>query len=185
METVKFLLLFGALISATNGDLFKKKSIQLDGILAAFGDFDSDKFTDIFVINSNRQSFEIQKASGVDHYSFTKQANLTCNCPKNEEIVGLLPSDFHGDAKMDVIVITKFKPNAPSGKWNLNLFNIYLVQGSTFSLECKNLENQKILFQSRIQPLLLGICSKNNVIIVHQLILFSRLNFRLQRRHDR
>lgn len=85
------------------------------------------------------------------------QANLTCNCSKEEEIVGLLPSDFHGDAKMDVIVLTKFKPNAYShGKWNLNLFNIYLVQGSTFSLECKNLENQNILFQSRIQPLLLG-----------------------------
>lgn len=157
MRTLRFLLLFGVLISAANCDLFKKKSIQLDGILAAFGDFDSDKFTDIFVINSNRQSFEIQKASGVDHYSFTKQANLTCNCPKNEEIVGLLPSDFHGDAKMDVIVITKFKPNAYSnGKWNLNLFNIYLVQGSTFSLDCKNLENQNILFQSRIKPLLLG-----------------------------
>ena len=157
---MRFLLLFGVLVSAASGDLFEKKSIQLDGILAAFGDFDSDKFTDLFVINSNRQSFEIQKASGVDHYSFTKQANLTCNCSKNEEIVGLLPSDFHGDAKMDVIVITQFKPNTYGhGKWSSNLFNIYLVQGSTFSLECKNLENQNILFQSRIQPLLLGIHS--------------------------
>lgn len=79
MQTFRLLLLFGLLISAANGDLFKKKSIQLDGIAVAYGDFDSDKFTDIFVINSNRQSFEIQKASGVDHYSFTKQASIQCD----------------------------------------------------------------------------------------------------------
>ena len=147
------LLLF---INSTNCDLFKSKSSQIDGILAAFGDFNSDKYTDLFIINSNRQSFEIHKSCDDDHYSFIKQSNLTCNCSRNEEIVGLIPSDFHGNAMMDIIIITKFKPNAYNSKWNLTLFNIYLVKGTTHSIDCKNLENQNILFQSRIQPLLLG-----------------------------
>lgn len=150
------LIVISSLLAITNGDQFKIKSIQLDGILAAFGDFNSDKYTDIFVINSTRQSFEIHKASDLDYYSFLKQPNLTCLCSKNEEIVGLIPSDFHGDAMMDIVVITRFKPSAFSSKWNLNLFNIYLVKGTRHSVDCKNLENQNILFQSRVQPMLLG-----------------------------
>lgn len=142
-----FILIFCSSFDRMKCDLFKSKSIQLDGILAAFGDFNSDKYTDIFIINSTRQSFEIQKANDIDHYSFIKQSNLTCSCSKNETIVGLIPSDFHGDAMMDVIVITKFKSDSN--------FNIYLVKGTRHSLDCKNLENQNILFQSRVQPLLL------------------------------
>jgi len=138
-----------------NGDQFKIKSIQLDGLLAAFGDFNSDKYSDLFIINSSRQSFEIQKAIDLDYYSFLKQPNLTCSCSQNEEIVGLIPSDFFGDAMMDVIIITKFRQDAYSSKWDSTLFNIYLVRGTRHSLDCKSIENQNILFQSRIQPLLL------------------------------
>lgn len=151
LNLICILLLFGWV----NCDLFKSKSIELNGILAAFGDFNSDKFTDLFIINSDRQSFEIQKASDLDQYSFIKQSNLTCNCSKNEEIYGLIPSDFHGYAMMDVIVLTKFKSDDYTS--NSNLFNVYLIKGTTHSLDCKNLMNQNVLFQSRIQPLLLGI----------------------------
>lgn len=129
----------------------QSKPVQVLGLLAAFGDFDSDKYTDLFLIRSDKKSFEIQKANGQDHRSFSPQSELSCNTSSDEQVLGLIPADFHGEAMMDVVVITK----SASGT-SRDPFRLYLVKGERNSLNCTHFESGTYFAISRTHPLLLG-----------------------------
>jgi hypothetical protein len=135
----------------TTGSRQKDVRVQLNGLLAAFGDFDSDKYTDLFLIDSSLSRFEIHKASADNPYEFQTQLNLTCSAAANQTIVALIPADFHGEAMLDVVVLTK-----PSNHSDPDAYRLFLIKGNRTALNCSNLTRDRHFAVSRIQPLLLG-----------------------------
>ena len=97
-----------------------------EGLIAAFGDFNSDKLTDTFVISQNKKSFSILLSHSKPPYL----RNTTLNCTfSSETIISLVPGDFDGDAAMDVVVLVK------SANDDLYL-NVYIAWGNLSALEC-------------------------------------------------
>lgn len=92
------------------------------GSLAAFGDFNSDKLTDAFIIQS--YSFEILLAYPEPPY--LRKEHLTCSF--KEEVAAIVPGDFDGDGAMDVLVLTK--------KRNPLHFDVHVAWGALTKLEC-------------------------------------------------
>ncbi|XP_054168562.1 T-cell immunomodulatory protein-like [Oppia nitens] len=110
----------------------KEKLIEdnINGLIAAFGDFDSDRFTDVFVITDDGKSFEIFKGYPTEPVLRKWPSLMKCTFnTTTDTIVGLIPADFSGKAMMDVLVVTT------SDNKN-EKFSIYLVRGTTNQLLC-------------------------------------------------
>ncbi|KAJ3182769.1 hypothetical protein HDU87_008108 [Geranomyces variabilis] len=81
---------------------------QVDGIVAAFGDFNGDKFTDIFVLDSAQITLT---AYAWDHGSFRFRAlpnTAIAFDPTNPLAVAIsnvVPGDFNYDGKLDVLLM--------------------------------------------------------------------------------
>jgi len=116
--------------------------LKIKGILAAFGDFDSDKFTDLFVITNNGDSFAIYLAE--EKYPHFSESKLECFINKGKKIVGLIPGDFQGKAVMDIIVI---------GSNMKSDFFLYLVKGNKTHLLCESLLQDQCFAKVKNQPL--------------------------------
>ncbi|XP_033113403.1 T-cell immunomodulatory protein-like isoform X2 [Anneissia japonica] len=114
---VNVLLIFrGVTGEVKNGDLedftnsvFKNKN----GIIAAFGDFNADQNTDAFVIHPAVSPDDIPKMSiliwhNVEPY-LKPQTNLVLNLTRRtgEVITSVVPGDYDGDSKMDVLLTLK------------------------------------------------------------------------------
>ncbi|CAG9783662.1 unnamed protein product [Diatraea saccharalis] len=74
-----------------------------EGILAAFGDFNSDELTDVFVI-FNQTSLTVLLAH--DKEPFLRPSAYACNF-SNFIITSVVPGDFDGDAYMDILLTTQ------------------------------------------------------------------------------
>lgn len=114
------------------------------GLLAAFGDFNSDKLTDVFVIDNHQHSFGVLLA--YTEPPFLRREHLDCNLG-DDMIAGLVPGDFDGDGAMDVLVLSQPKSGAK------DIFNIYVAWGALTKLECPSQE--KPLLQTHGHPLVL------------------------------
>ena len=113
------------------------------GLIAAFGDFNSDKLTDVFVIDTHQHSFGILLA--YTEPPFLRREHLDCNL-EDDLISGLVPGDFDGDGTMDILVLSQ-------PKHEKEIFNVHIAWGSMTKLECPSKE--KPLFQTYGQPLVL------------------------------
>lgn len=118
------------------------------GLLAAFGDFNSDKLTDVFLIDNHQHSFGILLA--YTEAPFLRREHFDCNLG-DEMIKGLVPGDFDGDGAMDVLVLSQPK----AGFWSSvsEIFNIYIAWGELTKLECPIQE--KPILQTKGHPLVL------------------------------
>nr|CAG4636881.1 EOG090X03KG [Ceriodaphnia reticulata] len=113
------------------------------GLLAAFGDFNSDKLTDVFVIDNHQQSFGILLA--YTESPFLRREHLDCSL-RDEMIDGLVPGDFDGDGAMDILILSQ-----PKGV--KETFNIHIAWGALTKLDCPN--QDKPLLQTLGHPLVL------------------------------
>ena len=87
----------------------------------AFGDFNSDKLTDVIAINEDRTKISILLAeeqtftsSLISHHTYFKdpakvdKKKLKIECNFNDEIIeSVAPGDFDGDGGMDLFVLVK------------------------------------------------------------------------------
>ena len=123
------------------------------GLIAAFGDFNSDKLTDVFVIDEEptrssgrseiRWTFHVIKQT--EHKPYFVRYKRQSSCYSKEKIISLIPGDFHGNTWMDLVVVTKVG----------DYFHTYLVRGNQTNLSCSMLNQVK--FRSKVQPLMLDI----------------------------
>ena len=94
-------------------------------IPAAFGDFNSDKLTDMVVLRHDRHVVEVLLAteqkvvsSGDDPPLFVARpdSSLECNAPEGK-IVSAVPADFDGDGGLDLMIVTKRKGDEVMAVW--------------------------------------------------------------------
>lgn len=116
-----------------------------DTIISAFGDFNSDELTDIFVRSTDGRKLMILLASYVEpllRQSPSTQCNFT-----HLNITSIVPGDFDGDAYMDLL-ITSISPT------NSSLLDIYINWGGLDTLICAD-ENAEPLFRTIGEPMAL------------------------------
>lgn len=115
---------------------------KTDGIPAAFGDFNSDELTDVFMIRDKGTVVEILLGSDVEP--------LLVQGPKcafqNFVITSVVPGDFDGDAFMDVMVTAKEKSSSK--------LNVYIHWGASDRLNCSS-EDRPLIIGLEGEPLAL------------------------------
>lgn len=77
----------------------------IDGYLAAFGDFNGDKETDLFVVTNGGKSCEIFFWDDSDQRFKKGRASVTPSA-SDQVIVNVSPADFDGDGCLDVLIVT-------------------------------------------------------------------------------
>ena len=126
----------------------KQFEIPDSGIVAAFADMNADKMTDILLIDKGLKSFTIMKHEDHDEFE-ARILSASKTCYMKEEIVSLVPGDFHGNTFVDVAVISR---NPGRG----DVYNIRIVKGSGpgNDFDCGIL-NETTVYTSIVEPLLL------------------------------
>ncbi|XP_034152316.1 T-cell immunomodulatory protein [Esox lucius] len=91
-------------------DLFGSENY---GTVAAFGDFNSDKQTDIFIIRE--QCELVIFLADLKAPYFKPKVHITKDeLPKDFIITGVVPGDYDGDSQMDVLLTTQLKTKTTS-----------------------------------------------------------------------
>ncbi|KAH8303688.1 hypothetical protein KR018_011699 [Drosophila ironensis] len=102
-------------------------SVQ-EGIVAAFGDFNSDELTDVFVISQKKKSLQILYG----HYTEPLLIPGPYCYYDRKTIVSVIPGDFDGDALMDVLVNIKNQGDDDDD----DVYDVYINWGNTTELQC-------------------------------------------------
>ncbi|VVD03546.1 unnamed protein product [Leptidea sinapis] len=98
-----------------------------DGLIAAFGDFNSDELTDAFIINGS--SIEVLLAH--DKEPFLRPSSYVCSF-EDLVITSIVPGDFDGDAYMDILFTSQTK-NVTS-----SIHDIRILWGGMPELNCSD-----------------------------------------------
>lgn len=135
------ILLFACNIKASDitTQVFGRSS---DGIIGAFGDFNSDELTDVFVIKDKGRVLEVLLGSDVE--PLLHSVDLKCKF-EHLQITSVVPGDFDGDAFMDLLITTKTNKN--------DVLGIYINWGGSEYLNCTD-EKQPII-EMRGEPVAL------------------------------
>lgn len=123
-----FLMLCVGLASVSQANDITQKvfgSVK-EGVVAAFGDFDSDELTDVFVISNQFTTLQILLGSYTEPLLHPGPFCIF----NNKEITSVVPGDFDGDALMDVLITTR----GSSDKY----LDVYINWGASDSLICAN-----------------------------------------------
>ncbi|XP_060810854.1 T-cell immunomodulatory protein [Amyelois transitella] len=97
-----------------------------EGVIAAFGDFNSDELTDaFFIINGSN----VQVFLAHDKEPFLRPSLYACNF-SNILLTSIVPGDFDGDAYMDILITTQIKNETST------LHEIRILWGGMPSLNC-------------------------------------------------
>ncbi|XP_043271116.1 T-cell immunomodulatory protein [Venturia canescens] len=99
----------------------------LDGMPAAFGDFNSDELTDVFVLRKERKTLEILLASDQEPLL---QPNVNLSCTFKDFVTSVVPGDFDGDVFMDVLVTTFNRET--------KAMRAHILWGGTGQINCPN-----------------------------------------------
>ncbi|CAH0555340.1 unnamed protein product [Brassicogethes aeneus] len=110
-----------------------------DGMPAAFGDFNSDELTDVFVLLDNGKSVEILLGHEEEPLLRSSTEKLKCTFT-NSIISSVVPGDFDGDAFMDVLVTTVKR----RGDGKTPPTNVFILWGGGNHLNCTD-ENTPVI----------------------------------------
>ncbi|XP_053275502.1 T-cell immunomodulatory protein [Pleuronectes platessa] len=80
------------------------------GTVAAFGDFNSDKQTDIFMIREQSELVIFLADSKIPYFK-PKVQNVKNSLPRNTIITSVVPGDYDGDSQMDVLLTAQISPS--------------------------------------------------------------------------
>lgn len=114
----------------------------LDGMPAAFGDFNSDELTDVFMVRKDGRTVEIFLAADQEPLL---RPGLNLKCTFNDNVTSVVPGDFDGDAFMDILVTT-FKRGSI-------YTHVHILWGGNGHLNCTDESNP--LLEMHGQPLAL------------------------------
>ncbi|KAF7276132.1 hypothetical protein GWI33_010889 [Rhynchophorus ferrugineus] len=104
-----------------------------NGMPAAFGDFNSDELTDVFVVLDDGTSVEILLAHEEEPLLRTAKPRLRCSF-KMSHITSVVPGDFDGDALMDVMVTTISKERDSLESFT----DVHIIWGGANHMNCSD-----------------------------------------------
>jgi len=116
-----------------------------DVMPAAFGDFNSDELTDLFVVRGKSDTIEVMLAREQEPLLQSVQG-LSCMF-SGKHITSIVPGNFDGDAHLDILV-TALDLDQDSDK----LTHIFILWGGLNYLNCSNVTE---VFKMKNQPLVL------------------------------
>ncbi|KAB0795306.1 hypothetical protein PPYR_04583 [Photinus pyralis] len=122
-----------------------------DGMPAAFGDFDSDELTDVFVLRNYGKTVEI--LLGHDEEPLLRRAKPPLQCNFTNLITSVVPGDFDGDALMDFAVTTIEKRPTNDNSHKTSYTSLYIIWGGGTYLNCS--KNDEPILHLIGQPLAL------------------------------
>lgn len=123
-----------------------------DTIISAFGDFNSDELTDVFVRSTDGRIIEILLASDQEPL-LRRSPNTKCIFTKLN-ITSIVPGDFDGDAYMDLLITSNHASNGSLA--------VYINWGGSDTLNCTN-ENEEPLFWMTGEPVALVIFNRQSM----------------------
>lgn len=112
-----------------------------DVMPAAFGDFNSDELTDLFVVRGKPNTIEVMLAKEQEPL-FQSDQRLSCIF-YSRHITSIVPGNFDGDAHLDIMV-TALDPD--------QLTDIFILWGGLNYLNCSNTTE---VYKMKNQPLVL------------------------------
>ncbi|KAF5307985.1 hypothetical protein FQR65_LT06553 [Abscondita terminalis] len=136
----KFLLLYFVVLHVQSSDITNLAFGPInDGMPAAFGDFDSDELTDVFVLRDNGKTVEI--LLGNDEEPLLRRAKpQPLQCKFKNFITSVVPGDFDGDALMDVLVTTVEKKSEKDDSSRKSITSVHIIWGGATYLNCSGSE---------------------------------------------
>jgi len=145
-----------------NSNTFEEVKVGLDtlsGSVVAYGDFNGDKFTDVFVLDSTLQKLSVHLWQA-NSTTFEQLSTASIDVSSDSlYIVNVIPNDFNYDGKMDVLIMaTKKKANKPEKEL---IMRLYL--GNQISFEkfievpsSMNIQPTLIDYYGNLRPNLIG-----------------------------
>lgn len=140
-KLISFLCIFT--INLTNASDITNLAFEnlIDAVPAAYGDFNSDEFTDVFILKDNFKTIDILLAS--ESPLLRQEKNLRCHYPELR-ITSIVPGDFDGDAFMDVMFTVKLGDDGHVG--------VYINYGESDQMNCTS-NGTKPLIEMLGEPL--------------------------------
>ncbi|PKK80668.1 hypothetical protein RhiirC2_649600 [Rhizophagus irregularis] len=110
---------------------------NISGTVAAFADFNSDKYTDLLVLSSDQRSISVYLWNHAN-YKFTKAPHADITILPNEEnsfiITNILPGDYNYDGNLDILVMGQTNPLSNNRKQEPLLMRVYFgYENDTFN----------------------------------------------------
>ena len=95
---------------------------------AAFGDFNSDKHTDIFILKTNKTTGTCfaQVLLANQDPPLLRPGGPNCSCPGGS-VSSIVPGDFDGDGALDVLMLNKK---------SYDMYDVYIGWGNTKNVTC-------------------------------------------------
>lgn len=122
--------------SDITANVFGENTENAIGIVAAFGDFNSDELTDIFVLNNDQHTVQILYGADVDPLL---RGGPSCTF-HDRIITSVVPGDFDGDAYMDLLVTVRSSSSSNNADATSSAANetldVYIHWGTTDALNC-------------------------------------------------
>ncbi|KAJ7374619.1 T-cell immunomodulatory protein [Desmophyllum pertusum] len=139
-----FLVLLWRPVCCTFIDVTERVGISaVNGYLAAFGDFNGDKQTDLFLVTNGGKRLEIFFWNESD----LKFSKGTVTISLSDEIVNVTPSDFDGDGCLDILITTKSQNAASVDK----TVTVYVYWGNLETIDVDDF----VSLVMRDQPLIM------------------------------
>lgn len=104
-----------------------------EGVIAAFGDFNSDELTDAFVIKNNSN---VEVFLAYDKEPFLRPSTYVCNF-SDFVITSVVPGDFDGDAYMDIMLTTQGIDEVS------DIHKVLVLWGGESTLNCSDAQDIK------------------------------------------
>lgn len=138
MQFLGCLLFVYFIITTTNAsDITNRVFGSLSDILpAAFGDFNSDELTDVFVLRNNEKTVEI--LLGNEEEPLLRPGSPPLMCKFENSITSVVPGDFDGDALMDVLVTTAARRDENDDTEHKPHTYIHIIWGGGNYINCSN-----------------------------------------------
>uniref|UniRef100_A0A3Q1GP89 T-cell immunomodulatory protein-like n=1 Tax=Acanthochromis polyacanthus TaxID=80966 RepID=A0A3Q1GP89_9TELE len=152
------------------------------GMVAAFGDFNSDKQTDIFVIREQSEVV-IFLADSKSPY-FKPKVNISKHIfPSNTVVTSVVPGDYDGDSQMDVLITAQINSKSET---------IFVFWGNNQTLGTALTLNSCKIFNGDMIPDVFGVtnppftevCYLTNRIVVWKNALSSAQHIRMRIPHS-
>ncbi|KAI8873036.1 hypothetical protein GQ42DRAFT_113404, partial [Ramicandelaber brevisporus] len=112
------------------GDQLFKTSVGLGEIAgsrpAAYGDFNNDKNTDVFMLSDSQRILDLYLWNGNEQLVFSKLASATINL----DITNVVPGDYNYDGQLDVLLMVEKSPSLDSKADEIKML-LYLGDAKT------------------------------------------------------